>query len=132
MTWLPRTSGGSHLSAGIFSGVRRDIGIKKQWNSRSFPHDCGSVPGSQKISIKLNSYRLLLTLFQVTQTFELLPRLRSTRCCLSAFPRDGQIARSGRPSNHKVRLPCARRLPTAPPGPPCGRKIATRRLELGE
>jgi hypothetical protein len=31
-----------------------------------------------------------------------------TRCCLSAFPRpDGQIARSGRPPNHKIRSPCA-------------------------
>src|SRR5205085_2614395 len=56
----------------------------------------------------------------------------ATRCCLSAFPRpDGQIARSGRPPNHKVRPPCARRLPTAPAGPPCGREIAARRLELG-
>jgi hypothetical protein len=57
---------------------------------------------------------------------------QSTGCCLSAFPRpDGQIARSGRPPNHKVRPPCARRLPTAPAGPPCGREIAARRLELG-
>src|ERR1700726_1540432 len=46
-----------------------------------------------------------------------------TRCCLSAFPSpDGQIARSGHPPNHKVRPPCARRLPTAPAGPPCGQR----------
>ena len=36
----------------------------------------------------------------------------STLGRLSAFPRpDGQIARSGCPPNHKVRSPCARRLP---------------------
>jgi len=54
-----------------------------------------------------------------------------TRCWLSAFPRpDGQIARSGRPPNHKGRPLSARRLPTAPAGPPCGREIAARK-ELG-
>jgi hypothetical protein len=57
-------------------------------------------------------------------------RSRAPRCCQSASPRpDGQIARSGRPPNHKVRPPCVRRLPTAPAGPPCGREIAARRLE---
>ena len=40
----------------------------------------------------------------------------------------GQIARSGRPPNHKVTPPCARQLPTAPAGPPCGREIVARRV----
>src|ERR1700688_4026357 len=56
----------------------------------------------------------------------------TTRCRLSPFPRpDGQIARSGRPPNHKVRPSCARRLPTAPAGPPCCRETGGPRVELG-
>src|SRR5271170_7886344 len=74
----------------------------------------------------------LLAQLNVTTLIDETEKLPCARCCLSAFPRpDGQIARSGRPPNHKAGPPCARRLPTEAAGPRCGREIAARRLELG-
>jgi hypothetical protein len=45
----PTTSGSSHLLTGVLLGVSEPDEIRNRLNCRCFPHDFGSVPGSQDL-----------------------------------------------------------------------------------